>query len=71
MLLSTIDATSPVPTANPANDQKKVSHAASIGPMPRCLRVGPRAGTPVEDLGVEPDELYRMGPRDLAGVRSS
>jgi C-terminal processing protease CtpA/Prc len=31
----------------------------------RCLRVGPRAGRPLEDLGVEPDELYRMSRRDL------
>ncbi|MEU7904578.1 S41 family peptidase [Actinoplanes sp. NPDC049118] len=31
----------------------------------RCLRVGKRAGEPVEDLGVRPDELYRMTSRDL------
>lgn len=31
----------------------------------RCLRVGARAGEPVEDLGVRPDELHRMTSRDL------
>ncbi|MBB4762506.1 S41 family peptidase [Amorphoplanes digitatis] len=31
----------------------------------RCLRVGRRAGEPVEDLGVRPDELHRMTRRDL------
>jgi C-terminal processing protease CtpA/Prc len=31
----------------------------------RCLRVGLRWGEPVEDLGVVPDERYRMTRRDL------
>jgi C-terminal processing protease CtpA/Prc len=31
----------------------------------RCLRVGERAGEPVEDLGVRPDVPYRMTRRDL------
>ncbi|MFF7791515.1 S41 family peptidase [Streptomyces sp. NPDC007991] len=31
----------------------------------RTLRVGPNSGTPVEDLGVVPDELHRMTRRDL------
>lgn len=31
----------------------------------RTLRVGPRAGTPVEDLGVQPDELHEMTRDDL------
>lgn len=31
----------------------------------RTLRVGARAGTPVEDLGVQPDMLYEMTRRDL------
>jgi hypothetical protein len=31
----------------------------------RCLRVGRRWGEPVEDLGVVPDERYRMTRRDL------
>ncbi|MFI2437238.1 S41 family peptidase [Streptomyces sp. NPDC018693] len=31
----------------------------------RTLRVGPNSGTPVEDLGVVPDELHKMTRRDL------
>ena len=31
----------------------------------RTLRVGPRAGTPLEDLGVRPDERHRLTRRDL------
>jgi hypothetical protein len=31
----------------------------------RTLRVGPQAGTPVEDLGVRPAELYLMTKNDL------
>ncbi len=31
----------------------------------RSLRVGDQAGTPVEDLGVRPDEVHRMTPADL------
>ena len=31
----------------------------------RTLRVGPRAGVPIEDLGVEPDELHEMTRDDL------
>ena len=31
----------------------------------RTLRVGDRAGTPVEDLGVQPDQRYRMTKNDL------
>lgn len=31
----------------------------------RTLRVGALSGTPVEDLGVVPDELHRMTRRDL------
>lgn len=31
----------------------------------RSLRVGERAGTPLEDLGVVPDERHRMTRRDL------
>lgn len=31
----------------------------------RCLRVGQNAGIPVEDLGIEPDQLYRLTKRDL------
>jgi hypothetical protein len=31
----------------------------------RTLRVGKSAGTPVEDLGVEPDERHRMTRRDV------
>ena len=31
----------------------------------RTLRVGKRAGTPVEDLGVTPDELHRFTRNDL------
>jgi hypothetical protein len=31
----------------------------------RSLRVGALAGTPVEDLGVQPDELHRMTRKDV------
>ncbi|MFB7463601.1 S41 family peptidase [Streptomyces sp. NPDC056224] len=31
----------------------------------RTLRVGANSGTPVEDLGITPDELHRMTRRDL------
>ncbi|NUR89708.1 MAG: peptidase S41 [Nonomuraea sp.] len=31
----------------------------------RTLRVGPSAGTPVEDLGVRPDQRHRLTRRDL------
>jgi C-terminal processing protease CtpA/Prc len=31
----------------------------------RSLRVGPRAGTPVEDLGVVPDHIQRLTVRDV------
>jgi len=31
----------------------------------RSLRVGPHAGTPLEDLGVIPDEIHRMTRRDV------
>jgi hypothetical protein len=31
----------------------------------RCLRVGDRAGQPVEDLGVVPDELHALTLRDV------
>ena len=33
----------------------------------RTLRVGKRAGTPVEDLGVRPDEFHRLTPNDVLG----
>jgi len=33
--------------------------------MRRSLRVGRNAGTPVEDLGVLPDQVHRMTRRDL------
>lgn len=32
----------------------------------RTLRVGPEAGTELEDLGVEPDEHYQVTERDIA-----
>ncbi|MFB6438771.1 S41 family peptidase [Streptomyces sp. NPDC056411] len=35
--------------------------------MRRTLRVGARSGTPVEDLGVVPDERHRMTVRDVLG----
>jgi endonuclease G, mitochondrial len=31
----------------------------------RTLRVGPQAGTEIEDLGVEPDDTHKTTPRDL------
>ena len=31
----------------------------------RTLRVGSNAGTPVEDLGIQPDRIHRMSRRDL------
>jgi hypothetical protein len=31
----------------------------------RTLRVGPQAGTEIEDLGVEPDVTHRTTLRDL------
>jgi cytosine/adenosine deaminase-related metal-dependent hydrolase len=55
-----------------------LARGASVNPLPRLphgagftvavrrtLRVGPRAGTPVEDLGIEPAVRYAMTRRDL------
>ena len=33
--------------------------------MRRSVRVGPRAGSPLEEFGVEPDELHLMTERDI------
>jgi C-terminal processing protease CtpA/Prc len=47
-------------TALPANTGLRVA-------VRRTVRVGSRAGTPVEDLGIVPDERHAMTRRDLLG----
>ena len=39
--------------------------AEMIVAMRRSIRVGPRAGSPLEEFGVEPDELHLMTERDI------
>jgi hypothetical protein len=62
LLKQILDLPSPEPgspyKALPKNAGMRVS-------IRRTLRVGPRAGTPVEDLGVTPDERHRITRDDV------
>jgi hypothetical protein len=51
---------------NPKSPFKKLPKGAEmIVAMRRSIRVGPRAGSPLEEFGVEPDELHFMTERDI------
>jgi Peptidase family S41 len=51
---------------DPASPFKKLPKGAEIiVAMRRSIRVGPRAGSPLEEFGVAPDVLHRMTERDL------
>lgn len=53
-------------TADPASPYRPLPKQANMRvSIRRTLRVGSRAGTPVEDLGVVPDERHDMTRRDL------
>ncbi|NET32741.1 MAG: peptidase S41 [Cyanothece sp. SIO1E1] len=50
----------------PDSPFESLTHGAGMRvSVRRTLRAGDRAGTPVEDLGVEPDERYYMTKNDL------
>lgn len=50
----------------PASPYRRLPNGAGMRvAIRRSLRVGDRAGTPLEDLGVVPDERHRMTRRDL------
>ncbi|PBC70115.1 peptidase S41-like protein [Streptomyces sp. TLI_235] len=51
---------------DPATPYRPLPSGASMRvAIRRTLRVGAQSGTPVEDLGVTPDELHRITRRDL------
>jgi Peptidase family S41 len=55
-----------VHTKNPKSPFKKLPKGAEmIVAMRRSIRVGRRAGSPLEEFGVEPDELHLMTERDV------
>jgi hypothetical protein len=55
-----------VPTAESGSPYKALPKGANMRvSIRRTLRVGALAGTPVEDLGVVPDELHRMTRDDV------
>jgi Peptidase family S41 len=55
-----------VPPADPASPYRALPKGANMRvSIRRTLRVGALAGTPVEDLGVQPDERHRMTRRDV------
>jgi len=50
----------------PGSPFRPLPHGASMrAAVRRTLRVGPRAGVPLEDLGVAPNKCHRMTWRDL------
>jgi hypothetical protein len=55
-----------VPPADPGSPYTTLPKGANMRvAIRRTLRVGDLAGTPVEDLGVQPDERHRMTGRDV------
>jgi hypothetical protein len=55
-----------IPTKAKGSPYKELPKQADMRvAIRRTLRVGPSAGTPVEDLGVIPDVVHRMTKRDL------
>lgn len=51
---------------NPASPFKELPKGAEmIVAMRRSIRVGPRAGSPLEEFGVEPDQIHLMTRRDI------
>ena len=55
-----------VPPADPGSPYATLPKGANLRvAIRRTLRVGSLAGTPVEDLGVHPDERHRMTRRDV------
>jgi hypothetical protein len=55
-----------VPTPEPSSPYKDLPGGAGMRvAIRRTLRVGPVAGTPVEDLGVSPDVRHRMTAHDV------
>jgi peptidase S41-like protein len=51
---------------NPASPFKELPKGAEmIVAMRRSIRVGPRAGSPLEEFGVEPDKTHLMTRRDI------
>jgi hypothetical protein len=55
-----------IPQANPRNPYVALPKQADLRTsIRRTLRVGARAGTPVEDLGVRPDVRHELTRRDV------
>jgi hypothetical protein len=55
-----------LPAPEPNSPYKDLPKGAGMRvSIRRTLRVGPRAGTPVEDLGVVPDQRHRMSRNDV------
>jgi C-terminal processing protease CtpA/Prc len=55
-----------IPPADPGSPYSALPKGANMRvAIRRTLRVGSLAGTPVEDLGVQPDERHRMTRRDV------
>ena len=55
-----------LPTPDPNTPYQDLPGGAGMRvAIRRTLRVGPRAGTPVEDLGVKPDVRHRMTADDI------
>ena len=60
-----------LPSADPGSPYKTLPKGAGMRvSIRRTLRVGPLAGTPVEDLGVTPDVRHRMTKADLLNDNS-
>ena len=56
------------PQPDPQSPYKPLPGGANMRvAIRRSLRVGERSGTPVEDLGVQPDAMHRMTRDDLLG----
>jgi cytosine/adenosine deaminase-related metal-dependent hydrolase len=66
LLQRLMGVTPPPDSAYPQNPFEQLPEGVDMTvAVRRTLRTGRAAGTPVEDLGIVPDEIYRMTERDL------
>ncbi len=66
LLRRLMDVAPPADSAYPQNPFEPLPAGVDMTvAVRRTLRTGRAAGTPVEDLGIVPDEIYRMTERDL------